>query len=239
MKPMRRTMLVKTILHSLGQGTALILATLVGSPLAAQRTNVPDLGPYLIPERAAEVALARSAAPKQISDSATVLVLTRAGYVEAARGSNGFTCVVFRSFDGPLNDSNFWNTSIRAPHCFNPAATRTVLPAMLEQGELVFAGTSPAEIVTRMERSYAAHEFTTPAAGAMAYMLSPRQVLNAKGSHWLPHLMFYHDKSFPPATWGAGDGTVINASESDDHPLVLMLIVPVRHWSNGALASGS
>jgi len=59
------------------------------SSLGAQKA--PDITPYLIADRAAEVALARTAAPSAISENATVLVLTPKGYTEAAHGSNGFT----------------------------------------------------------------------------------------------------------------------------------------------------
>src|SRR5215472_13594093 len=56
-------------------------------------------------DKTAEIALARSAAPKPISDDATVLVLGKDGYETAAKGSNGFTCLVGRSwmndFDAP------------------------------------------------------------------------------------------------------------------------------------------
>jgi hypothetical protein len=45
-----------------------------------------------------ETSLARSAAPKSISDNADILILTRHGYETAVRGSNGFVCVVERSW---------------------------------------------------------------------------------------------------------------------------------------------
>jgi hypothetical protein len=41
-------------------------------------------------DRAAEIAMAKSAAPPSIADKATVLVLTPHGYETAIKGSNGF-----------------------------------------------------------------------------------------------------------------------------------------------------
>ena len=117
------------------------LALIAPAPVSSQKN--PDLAPYMIGDRASEVALARSAAPKHVSDSATVLVLTRTGYVEAARGTNGFTCLVIRSFGGALDDPKFWNPRVRAPHCLNPPAVRTVLPEMLKRAEWIMAGVSP------------------------------------------------------------------------------------------------
>jgi hypothetical protein len=219
------------------------LALLGAGPVAAQPTlaqQIPDVAPYLMADRAAEIALARSAAPKHVSDSATVLVLTRKGYVEAARGSNGFTCLVVRSFSAGLNDPDFWNPRGRAPHCLNPPAVRTVLPEMLKRTEWVLAGVSRSEIATRTRHAYDSREFPMPAAGAMAYMLSPHQHLSDSDPHWLPHLMFYYDRSLPAAAWGAGSMTapVIDGSAGDPQSPVLVLFVPVRQWSDGTPAVG-
>ena len=63
---------------------------------AATSEGLPARGPitpYLIPDRQAEVALARSAAPPSIAANAEVLVLTSQGFVTAVKGSNGFVCV--------------------------------------------------------------------------------------------------------------------------------------------------
>src|SRR5438445_4092909 len=98
------------------------LASLAAQPIGAEQA--PDFAPYPMADGAAEVALARTAAPRHVSDSATVLVLTRNGFVEAARGTNGFTCLVLRSFAGNIGDPDFWNPRVRAPHCFNPPAVR-------------------------------------------------------------------------------------------------------------------
>jgi len=147
------------------------LASFVAAPLAAQQSR--DLSPYLIADRAAEVALARSAAPKNVTDSARVLVLTRTGFVEASHGTNGFTCLVLRSFLGGIDDPGYWSPKVRAPACFNPPASRTVLLEQLKRAEWVMAGVSQKEIAARADRAYASRQFPLPAAGAMAYMLSP------------------------------------------------------------------
>ena len=79
------------------------------------------LAQYLIPDQNAEIALARTAAPKSISDAAEVLVLTRNGYTTAVKGSNGFVCMVQRGWSGATDFSDFWNPKQRAPICFNAA----------------------------------------------------------------------------------------------------------------------
>jgi hypothetical protein len=216
--------------------TLTVLALLAAGSLEAHQAV--DFTPYLITDRAAEVALARTAAPHNVSDSATVLVLTRTGYVEAARGTNGFTCVVLRSFSASPGDPNYWNPRVRAPHCFNPPAVRTVLPITLKRAEWVLAGVPAAEIEGRTDRGYASKEIPRPAAGAMAYMTSAQQYLVDENPHWMPHLMFYYDRSLPASAWGAAGmtATVIDATAGDPHSPVLTLLIPVRQWSDGSPA---
>src|SRR5438034_1157286 len=64
---------------------------------------------YLIPDRNAEMALARSAASESISHDAEVLVLGRHGYETSVRGKNGFVCFVQRSWAAAPDDREFWN----------------------------------------------------------------------------------------------------------------------------------
>lgn len=208
------------------------LAFLAAGSLAAQKA--PDLAPFMIPDRAAEIALARSAAAPAISDSATVLVLTRTGFVEAKHGTNGFTCVVLRAWSGTIGDPDFWNPRVRGPMCLNPPAVRTVLPEMVKRGEWIMTGVDTTEIAARTDRAYASHEFPTPAAGAMVYMLSPAQYLqDSLPHHWMPHLMFFYDNSLPAAAFGAGGRHAAIIDGSDPHPHVQVMLVPVREWSNG------
>ena len=211
----------------------LAVTLLAGARLGAQQS--PDLTKYLMSDRAAEIALARSAAPKHISDSATVLVLSRNGFVEAAHGTNGFTCLVLHSFDKPIRDKGFWNPAIRAPHCLNPAAARTVLRDIMKRSEWIMAGVAPAEVVARTKRAYAAHELLAPAPGAMAYMLSPYQHLGDSDPHWMPHVMFYIDRSTPPASFGVGGdpATIMDGSAGDPDAAYTTLLIPVRRWSDG------
>ena len=65
--------------------------------------------PFKAGLRAKEIALARSAAPAEVSRDATVYVLTDTGYAVAVPGSNGNACLVDRS----------WPDSLE-PQCFDP-----------------------------------------------------------------------------------------------------------------------
>jgi hypothetical protein len=163
-------------------------------------------------------------------------VLTRTGYVEAARGTNGFTCLVLRSFHGDLDDATFWNPRFQAPHCLNAPAVRSILPEMEKRAEWILSGVPRSDIAARTKQAYATHEFPLPAAGAMAYMLSHEQYLAEANPHWKPHLMFYFDRSMPASMWGAGgmSAPVIDGSASDKQFPVETLLIPVPQWSDGS-----
>ena len=215
--------------------SALLFAT------SAADAQVRDVTPYLMADRAAEVALARSAAPKRIGDSASVLVMTRQGYVEAAKGTNGFVCLVVRAFSGPMDTLSWANARVRAPHCLNPAAVRTVLPEIAFRTALVMAGTPALEIIRRTEAAYAGRELPPVVEnGAMAYMLSPRQYLTDEDPHWQPHVMFYFPAEDGTA-WGAGgmDAPVIFGGAGTTSKGIV-LFIPVPQWSDGTpVAAGS
>jgi hypothetical protein len=219
--------------RSLALGIALFGAA------SARAQSHHDFTPWLISDRASEVALARTAAPARISDSATVLVLTNTGFVEAQKGTNGFSCAVLRGFDGASTDPNFWNSNIRSPICLNPAAARTVLPRILKRTEWLMSNVPLTDVDARTKAAFASHEFKMPEAGAMAYMLSPKQYLSTTEPHsWLPHLMFFYDRSMG-AQWGAGDGDapIIDGTGKDSFSPITTILIPLAKWSDGSEAS--
>jgi hypothetical protein len=152
----------------------------------------------------AEVALARTAAPTSISGDASVLVLGNQGYETAVKGKNGFVCLVWRSWAATLDDPDFWNPKFRAPICFNPAASRTVLPAYLERTKWALAGASKPEIENRIRAALASNRIATPEPGAMACMMS-RGGDDGSGHHFPPHVMMFLAHT-DGADWGAGAG---------------------------------
>src|SRR5271168_2966027 len=86
--------------------TVLICATapaLAGDAQAAYPAMAP-IGQYLMPSPADEIALARSAAPASVAGDADVLTLGGHGYEPAAKGKNGFVCMVWRSWTAGFDD---------------------------------------------------------------------------------------------------------------------------------------
>src|ERR1700689_2527740 len=163
---------------------------------AQSQTPYPSmaaLDQYLMPDRNAEIVLARSAAPDSISRDAKVLVLGPHGYETAVEGKNGFVCVVERGWMGPFEGefSVFWNPRIRGPVCFNPPAARSILPLTYKRTEMVLAGQSKAQIIDGL-KTFIKQELPPLEPGAMSYMMSKDQYLTDNGDHhnWMAHLMF-------------------------------------------------
>ncbi|HEY1588012.1 MAG TPA: hypothetical protein VGH63_20070 [Polyangia bacterium] len=194
------------------------------------------LDQYLMADRNAEVALARSAAPPSISSDAKVLVLGRHGYETAAEGKNGFVCLVERSWMASFSAPEFWNPKIRSPLCFNPPAARSIVPPVLKRTELVLAGTPKEKVSAAIVAAYAHKELPMPLPGALSYMMSKQQHLNDVGGHWVPHVMFH----VPPtdnAEWGANlPGSPLLAGDPDGPEPIKVFMLPVRTWSDGTPA---
>ena len=196
------------------------------------------LAQYLSPNVKTEVALARSAAPAAISSKATVLVLRPGGYQTIIRGTNGFTCLVERSWMSPFDSPEFWNPRMRGPICYNPPAVRSILPYTINRSNLALAGVSKAQMRARIVATMAQHGLPAPAPGAMSYMMSKGGYLSDAGRHWYPHLMF-HIATTSAATWGAdlnGSPVLYNDQYRDMPEGETIFMVTVGHWSDGSAA---
>lgn len=187
---------------------------------------------YLIPDRNSEIVLARSAAPASISDGAEVMVLGPNGYTTAAKGTNGFLCLVERSWGAATDQPEFWNPKMRAPHCFNPSAARTFAPIYLMKTKLVLAGKSKKEILDAMASALDKKELPAIEPGAMVYMTSKQQYLNDGAVNWHPHLMFIVPGD-AEKSWGANlpDSPVMAAKDPEERATIFMVVV--GKWSDG------
>jgi hypothetical protein len=206
-----------------------------GARAQAAKDPYPVMAPleqYLIPDEKAEIALARSSAPASISDPAEVMVLRRDGYATAAKGSNGFVCIVERSWGKATDDPEFWNPKMRAPHCFNPAAARTFLPIFLQKTKLVLAGKSRAQVLAATTSALDKGELPALAPGAMCYMMAKQQYLSDDDKSWHPHVMFFVSGD-AVKSWGANlPGSPVIAG-SDPEERVTIFMVLARTWSDG------
>lgn len=179
-----------------------LLLGLTGASLHAK--DAPRMAPvdaYLM-DRAAEIILARSAAPESISKEATILVLTRKGYETAVKGTNGFVCYVGRGFGGAPDWPERWNPKILAAACDNPSAVPTMTALLKLRTALTLAGKTDAEVMDRIKTALRTREIPPLQAGAMCYMMSKNAYLSAQGDHNMAHVMFYVPAR-DGTTWGA------------------------------------
>jgi hypothetical protein len=217
---------------------ALIILLTATCQAQTEKTSYPAMAPldqYLIPDVNSEIALARSAAPPSISDAAEVMALGRQGYATAVKGTNGFLCIVERSWGAATDEPEFWNPKVRAPICFNAAAAKTFVPIFLMKTRLVLAGKSKTEIVAATASALDKKELPALEPGAMCYMLSKQQYLNDRGKSWHPHLMFLVQGDVAK-TWGADlpGSPVISADDPEERVTIFM--VTVGKWSDGTPA---
>ncbi len=222
-----------------------------GQRAEAARAEYPRMAPidqYMMSDRNAEIALARSAAPEAISRDARILVLGRHGYETAVEGKNGFVCIVERGWTSAFDFPDVWNPKLRGPVCLNPAAARSLMPVVYRKTEMVLAGHSPAEILASLKTAYRQKELPGLEPGAMSYMMSKAAYLTDDGGHNMAHLMFYvltKDRS----TWGADlpkspidsgsfwfPADLANPQEEGLPPIVVF-IAPVPTWSDGTAAT--
>jgi hypothetical protein len=209
--------------------------------LRAQAPSAPypaaaPLSQYLIPAKASEIELARSAAPASISHNAEVLVLTQDGYMTAVKGGNGFVCLVERAWAKTTDDPEFWNPKISAPHCLNAPAAKTYLPIVLMKTKLVMAGKSKMEITQALKSARERKELPALEPNAMCYMMSKQQYLSDDDKHWHPHMMWYVPGD-SAKSWGANlpDAPAIAANIAEDRMTIFMVVVD--HWSDGTPAT--
>ena len=179
-----------------------------------------------------EIALARSAAPKSVSDGAEVMVLGREGYTTAVQGTNGFLCIVERSWGAATDFPEFWNPRMRAPICFNPAAARSFAQIYLMKTRLVLAGKSKREIVDATASAMDKKELPALEPGAMCYMMSKQQYLNDEGLSWHPHLMFFVAGDAAKSWGGNFEGSPVLATNDPEERVTVFLVLAGK-WSDG------
>ncbi len=236
MRPtMTKMMVFAAAMLGLGQCVA---GAVESKDAAGAYAAMAPLNEYLMMDRDAEIALAKSAAPPTLAKDASVVVLTKEGYVSAVEGKNGFTCIVERAWMSPTDSDQFWNPKLRGPICYNAAAVRSILPYTFERTKLILGGMPKAEMITTIKAEVASGKLPQPEAGAMSYMLSKDGYLGDGVGHWHPHLMF-HVPSTEAASWGAnldGSPVVLDSDHAQGPEPETIFMVPVSHWSDGTAA---
>ncbi len=206
----------------------LVLALLLSCavPVSAQSAAAGRPGPRIMLPRAREVALARSAAPADVSRDATVMILTERGFEVAEKGKTGVTCVVSRSQPQSLE-----------PICYDAEGSATVLPIELRRTELLRAGKSAEEVELEIGRGLVSGKYRLPRRPAMSYMMSSGQVLYSDEGKLVgkfqPHLMIYYP-NLTQADLGLGTPSLQAAIVVDEGQPLSNIMVVVKDFVDPA-----
>lgn len=202
-------------------------------PARARYSAMAPLAQYMMQPNA-EIALARSAAPKSISVEAEVLILRHTGFHVAVKGTNGWACLVERSWNAAVDFPEFWNPNIRAPICLNPAATRSVLPVVNFWTKMVLAAKSRSQMAAEAQAAFNTGKLPVLEPGAMSFMMSKYGYLSDKKPHFHPHVMFFEPPGEGPQ-WAANlPGSPVFAGVDKVNRMTI-LPVPVPRWADGSL----
>lgn len=197
----------------------------LGTP--AQEMKYPRVGEYLMPQ-GAEIALAKSAAPDNISSKATIKILTASGFQIVHEGDNGFVCMVMRGFGAPtLTPADLRNlvydSKLRAPICFDPQAAQTVVPYYELRHKLGLQGKNPDEIAKAVLDAYSTGALPKRDKVSFAYMWSADQILGPAG-HWHPHMMVF-STHYENSMLGGNEGSAPGPVVTDDAGTPLAVVV--------------
>jgi hypothetical protein len=211
-----------------------VLGTAYQATAQDATTPYPKMAPvdqYLMTDRGAEIALARSAAPESISHDAEVLILGRHGFETAVKGKNGFVCIVGRSWTSAA-DPDFWNPKVRVPMCVNAAAARSYLLRLAKETAWGLAGRTQAQMNESITAAIAKKELPSMEPGAMCYMMGKEGYGGDSTPHWPSHLMFFYSDT-DPAIWGANlpGSPVVAVADPVEH--LTQFVVVVQRWSDG------
>lgn len=171
----------------MSRSLVLLIALAISLPTDATaqlfRNGDPGPRPLLSPGR--EIALARSAAPASVSDSASIYVLARNGYDLVIQGTNGVACYVSRA----------WVASIE-PHCFDREGAATIMKIGMRRVELLHGGMSVEDANRTLAAAILEGTLRLPDRPVMSWMMSSAQQLVGDGGRavgaWRPHVMIYY-----------------------------------------------
>ncbi len=193
----------------------------------------PPLREYMM-QRNAEIALAKSAAPANISDHATIKVLTASGYEVVHQGNNGFVCMVMRGWAAPTyTPAQFRNlvydATVRAPICFDPAASRTVMPYYELRSKLGMEGKTPDQIAEGLQAAYVTGKLPKRESVSFAYMWSADQSLGPGIGAWHPHMMIFAPYYENSMLGGNEFGHALPQVSDDAGTPFTVVVIPVDH----------
>ena len=195
----------------------------------AQAASRYPVRPAILAE-AEEIRLARTAAPREVSEKAAVWVLRAGGPVKAREGTNGAECIVTRD----LHEGSLY------PICYDAEGSRTLMQHELLSLKLRAEGKTEAEVKAALAAGLRAGTLKTATKPSIAYMMSPEQVLFSSPDSagfrvgaWHPHVMIAAPNARPEDFGLAHDTENPHLSVEGAGTPAAQLIVVVPGWSGG------
>jgi hypothetical protein len=168
--------------------------------------------------------LALSTAPKEVSSSASLYVLTGKGYEQVHTGTNGFSCLVERELLETVE-----------PTCYDAEGSATTLKARLYREELRAQGLSEADVKQRIAAAYRDGRLSAPRKPGIVYMLAPENyawnfITRKLWSH-PPHYMFYAPYATQESMGGplGPDTPVVGWPGQPDAVIIVMAVLHSDH----------
>lgn len=211
-----------------------LLAALLIVPAAhagAQLAKYPPVERYLMP-RDAEIALARTGAPANISARATIKILTKSGFTVAREGDNGNVCMVMRGFSAPTyTPAQFrdlvYDPTVRAPICFTAPAAKTAMPYYEMRTRLALEGKDPDRIAAAVKTAHVNGILARRGAATFAYMWSAHQHLASGIGAWHPHMMIFVPEYENAMVGGNAFGSPLPQVSDDAGTPFTVVVIPV------------
>ena len=121
-----------------------------------------------------------------------------------------------------------YDAKIRAPICFDPIASRSVLPYYELRSTLGISGRTPAQIAAGVEAAYATGKLPKREA-SFAYMWSADQNLGQGIGHWHPHMMMFAPYYENTMVGGNAFGSPLPQLSDDAGTPFSVVVIPVDH----------
>jgi hypothetical protein len=151
--------------------------------LRAQADSL-KLPPAVRLTREREIALAKTAAPASVSDSAEIWVLGDRGFEKVVEGRNGYGCIVQRGLGGQSE----------IPRCDDASGVMALFPVYQFIEKMRHEGRTFGEARRAIEDGFKSGRFKQPRFGGFSYMYSIDAVfVTATGERiaFTPHVMVY------------------------------------------------
>jgi hypothetical protein len=120
-----------------------------------------------------------------------------------------------------------YNAEIRAPICFDPVATRTVLPYQELRARLAMEGKGPDQIAEGVQAAYAKGELPKMETVAFAYMYSADMYLGPHVGHFHPHMMVYAPYYDNAMLGGNSRESMLPRTSDDEGTPFTVIVIPV------------